>query len=475
MSDLHFATWLFLTIEWSIRLVMLVYVPQRRSPAAARGWLMLIFVEPIVGLLIYSILGRPNLPKHRVEMQARSSRLIRRRGRDWFNQNVKHPDVPSDFQSAIALAKSLGDFGIVGGNTVELISDYSASINRLIADIESAERHAHLLYYIFAIDDTGRRVARALIDAANRGVKCRLLIDSFASKHAIREFAPQMRSAGVEVVEVLPASLLRPWKIRFDLRNHRKIAVIDGRIGYVGSQNIVNADFKRGIIYKELVARVTGPAVLQLQAVFLTDHYMETEQEEHDDGIFVAPPTTGDSPVQVLPSGPGYPYAGNLKLIVALIHAAQQRVVITTPYFIPDVSLLQAIQSAALRGVKVHLIVSKHADQMLVGLAQRSFYEELLEAGVKMHLFKNGLLHAKHLSIDDSVALIGSSNLDIRSFALNSEISMLVYDSQVVAALHEEQLANVADSEALTAEEWAKRPLLQKIVQNVARLFDSVL
>lgn len=475
MPDLHLFTWSFLTVEWTIRLVMLVYVPQRRSPAAARGWLMLIFVEPIVGLLIYSILGRPNLPRRRVELQARSSRFIRARGSDWFNQNVSHPDVPHEFESAVALAQGLGDFGILGGNSVELLSDYDGSIDRLVADIDAAERHVHLLYYIFGTDATGRRVSDALIRAASRGVTCRLLIDSFASRRAIRELGPAMRAAGVEVVEVLPASLFRPWRIRFDLRNHRKIAVIDGRIGYVGSQNIINADFKRGIVYKELVARVTGPVVLQLQATFLTDHHIETEHEEHDDGIFVAPPSTGDVLAQALPSGPGYPFAGNLKLIVALVHAAQRRIVITTPYFIPDASLLQAIQSAALRGVEVHLVVSKVVDQVLVGLAQRSFYDELLEAGVKIYLYKQGLLHAKHVSIDDDVATIGSSNLDIRSFALNAEITLLVYDPQVVAQLHVEQARNMADSEPLDAQRWNNRPLWRKVAQNTARLFDSLL
>ncbi|MEX2186403.1 MAG: cardiolipin synthase [Pirellulales bacterium] len=475
MPDLHFYTWTFLAVEWAIRLVMLVYVPQRRSPAAARGWLMLIFVEPVVGLMIYGVFGRPYLPKRRIEMQDRASRFIRTRGREWFNQNVAHPDVSNELKPAIALAKHLGDFGIVGGNDVELLSDYGGSIGRLVDDIAAATRHVHLLYYIFAADKSGRRVSDALIAAAGRGVKCRLLVDGFASRHAVRQIGPAMRAAGVEVVEMLPVSLLRPFRLRFDMRNHRKIAVVDGRIGYVGSQNIVDADFKPGIIYKEMVARVTGPVVLQLQAAFLTDHFIETEDDEYDDGIFVAPPATGATLAQALPSGPGFPYAGNLKLVVALIHAAQHRIVITTPYFIPDASLLQAIQTAALRGVELHLVVSKKADQVLVGLAQRSFYEELLEAGVNIHQYRDGLLHAKHLSIDDDVALVGSSNLDIRSFALNAEITLLIYDREVVRRLQAEQAINIADSDPLTAEAWAARPTTQKIAQNTARLFDSLL
>jgi cardiolipin synthase len=465
----------FYLSEWVIRLVMLVYVPQRRSPAAARTWLLLIFIAPWVGLVLYSFFGRAFLPRRRIEMQKKVSEMVRSAGREFFTAHVTHPDLPAEFEQAVKLAENLGDFHILGGNRVELLADYDGAIDRLVADIDGAAHHVHLLYYIFANDATGRKVADALMRAVKRGVACRVLMDSLGSKAARRTVAREMRAAGVEVRELLPVYFFRRNQPRLDLRNHRKIAVIDGKVGYVGSQNIVDACFKKGIVYEELVARVTGPVVLQLQVVFLADRYFEMEETLRDPEYLGAPESTGTTPAQALPSGPGYPYANNQRLIVAAIHAAQARVVITTPYFIPDEALLQAMQTAVLRGVEVHLVVSRLADQLLVGLAQRSYYEELLEFGVKIHQYKQCFLHAKHLTVDDSFALIGSSNLDIRSFALNAEISLLVYDPEVAAALRAVQEKYLAGSELLTAEEWRRRSFLTRTLQDIARLVDAVL
>lgn len=470
-----FWAWAFLIAEWTIRLVMLFHVPQKRSPAAARTWLLLIFMEPFLGLFLYALLGRAYMPKRRLELQSEVSRRIQRKVKR-LEAHVRRPDLPPEFLQAVRLAEKLGDFPILGGNRVELLPDYDASIARLIADIVAARRHVNLLYYLFADDKTGNRVADALIEAARRGLTCRLLLDSFASRPALRSLAPRLRAAGVEVVEVLPLGFFRRKAARLDLRNHRKIAVVDGQVAYVGSQNIVDADFKRGIVYEELAARVTGPVVHELQAVLLADRYFETEtdateEEEHLDALEQA----GDVKTQTLPSGPGYPFENNLRLIVALLYAARNRVVMTTPYFIPDDTLLQAMTTAAQRGVAVHLVVSSQADQLLVGLAQRSYYEELLLAGVRIHVYHERFLHAKHLSIDDQVALIGSTNMDMRSFALQCEVSLLVYDEATVKALHAVQQRYFDGAAVLTLEEWRRRPLSVRLLQNMARLVDAVL
>ena len=358
---------------------------------------------------------------------------------------------------------------------VQLLSGYQESIDHLVADIAKARHHVHLLYYIFGDDATGRRVADALKQAVSRGVKCRVLLDSLGSRRAIRTLAPEMRAAGVDIVELLPVRWFRRNPTRPDLRNHRKIAVIDGRIGYVGSQNIVDAGFHKGFVNEELVARVTGPVVVQLQAVYLTDYSMETGMLSVDMALFPPAACSGTTIAQVLPSGPGYPQENTECMIISLVHAAKKQVILTTPYFVPDEPLLEAIRTALLRGVEVHLVVSRKLDHLIVGLAQRSYYEELLGLGVIIHQYAPGLLHAKHVSIDDTLALVGSSNLDIRSFALNAEVSMIVYDPQVVAALRVVQERNMAMAERLTAEEWSKRPLWSNIFQNTARLVDSVL
>ena len=262
---------------------------------------------------------------------------------------------------------------------------------------------------------------------------------------------------------------------RFDLRNHRKLVVIDGRIGYVGSQNIIDPEFVPGHPNEELVARVTGPVVAQIQAVLLADRSSKPEPR-----LTLRPSSPSCrrpavSAAQLLPSGPGYQRENAEELFIALLYAARQRVVITTPYFVPDEPFLCALRSAARRGVEVRLIVSLHANQRFTQLAQRSYYDDLLAAGVHVHLYRPRFLHAKHLSVDDSIALLGSTNIDIRSFALNAEVSFIVYDRAVVAKLRALQEGYLAESDPLELAAWRQRSLAQRVVQNLARLADSLL
>jgi len=468
--------WLQIAGDWIIRVCMLFYVPQRRSPGAARAWLLLIFFFPWAGLILYSFIGRPFLPRRRQERQEQAIRLIHDlRQRFAESEHLTRPKLAEPLDQAVTLAQQLGDFGILGNNRFELLTDYAAAIDRLVADIDAAERHVHLLYYIFADDATGRRIADALRRATARGVPCRLLLDALGARSALRRLAPKLRTAGIEVVSVLPYRLWNRNRGRRDLRNHRKIAVIDGRVGYIGSQNLIDADFKRGLVYEELVARVTGPVVGQLQAVWLVDRYMETGTIFSDDDLFPAPIIAGSSAAQSLPSGPLYRRANVQRTLVALVHGARTRVVITTPYFVPDEPLVQALQTAVLRGVEVHLILSQARDQVLVCLAQRSYYEDMLEAGVRIHHYQPGFLHAKHVTIDDDVALFGSSNIDIRSFQLNSEISVLIYDREVVVRLAQIQENYLAHCRQLSYDEWLRRPLRAKLAENTARMVDSLL
>jgi cardiolipin synthase len=472
------STWatLYFLSEWVIRLGMLVVVPFRRTPEAAKGWLLLAFFLPWVGLILYLFIGRPTYPRWRLAQFARLPQMFEgvvkrlRQGSDW-----PEPDLPPTLAQAAVLARNLGQLPITGGNSAELLVDYNGIIERLVADIDGARQHVHLLYYIFADDATGRRVLEALARAVQRGVTCRVLIDTIGSKRWSRSLMARLVAASVNVHAILPVGLFRRKAARADLRNHRKIAVIDGRIGYTGSQNLVDALFKKGITYEELVVRVTGPAVLGLQAVFVSDWFLETEEVLDSPETFPVPVITGTVAAQGLPSGPDYPTANMQRLTVALVHGARERVVITTPYFIPDEALLQALQTAVRRGVAVHLVVSRLADQFLVSLAQRSYYEELLEAGVHIHLYQEKFLHAKHLSIDGEIALIGSSNMDIRSFLLNAEVSLLFYDRAVTAKLRAEQERYFAASEVLALEKWQQRPLPAQVAENLARLLSPLL
>ena len=262
---------------------------------------------------------------------------------------------------------------------------------------------------------------------------------------------------------------------RLDLRNHRKIAVIDGRIAYTGSQNLVDASFKPGLTYEELNVRLTGPVALELQAVFAEDWYLETGEFLGDPRYVPDPEVAGDIAAQALPSGPGYPRENNQRLIVSLIHAANRRILITMPYLVPDDALLQALQTAALRGVEVTLVVPLQIDQYLVGLGQRSYYEELMEAGVRICRYGKRFLHAKCVTIDDTIAWIGSSNLDIRSFALNAEIVVLLYDGRACERVGDEQARYLRDGEMLSLETWRQRPAPVKVAENLARLLSPLL
>jgi cardiolipin synthase len=461
--------------EWVIRLVMLIYVPQRRSAAASRTWLLLIFLLPWPGLLLYALFGRIHLPKRRIEMQERASRRIREVQAQRTVTPAEITDLPPHLQPMIQLGQHLGDFEVCSGNSLELLTDYAGSIDRLIADMNAAQESIHLLFYIIAPDETGSRVGEALTLAAKRGVQCRVLMDAVGSKHGLAKLAPVLRSAGVEVQAMLPSGFFRRNAARLDLRNHRKIAVIDNRVGYTGSQNIVNPEFVKGHPNEELQARLTGPIVAQLQAVFLADHFFETGEPPVYKDHFPDLPPTGHSLAQLIPSGPGYGRENGQEFIVALLYASRHRVVITTPYFVPDEPVLQAIHSATLRGVEVHLVVSMHANQLLTQLAQRSFYDDLLEYGVHIHRYQLGFLHAKHLTVDDHIVLLGSTNIDIRSFALNAEINLVVYDPAVVRALRKLEEHYFAHSENLSAEVWKRRPLTHKVLQNSARLADSLL
>jgi cardiolipin synthase len=467
---------LYLISEWIIRVGMLLAVPFRRSPEAAKGWLLFGFFLPWPALALYLLIGRAAYPKWRRARFARLPAVIgTTAGPILKAQAAEAPLLPANLAQAATLIRNLGHFPSLGGNDVELLTDYDGTLRRLAADIDAARSHVHLLFYIFADDRSGQTIIEALGRAVRRGVACRVLIDALGSRPWAARTVAALEAAGVTVRLVLPVGWLRRRSARADLRNHRKIAVIDGRTGYVGSQNIVDADFNPRVVNQELVARVAGPVVLELQAVFVADWFLETEEVLADPTLFPVPAPAGAATAQAMPSGPDYPEAGMERLLGALVHGARERVVLTTPYFIPDEALLHALQTAVLRGVEVHVVLSKPVDQILVNLAQRSYYAELLEAGVAIHLYRDRLLHAKHASIDRAIAVIGSSNIDMRSFTLNAEISLIVFDSDATARLHAIEEGNFARSERLSPADWRARPLKVRIVENVARLMSPLL
>ena len=271
-----------------------------------------------------------------------------------------------------------------------------------------------LLIYIFADDAVGQAVISALGRAVRRGIICEVLLDPVGSRPWISGTIKALRREGVSTRQALPFHWLR-GRTRRDMRNHRKLFVIDGVIGYAGSQNIVAKDFRPGVVNHELVARVTGPIVAALEAVILMDWCLETDRTPPRS--LSVPAKSGSAVLQLLPSGADYPLEGFQTLLVWQLHEARQRVMIVSPYFIPDQDVVGALQTAAARGVEVDIVVSQVVDHRLVNLAQRSYYDELLACGVRIHEFRDHLLHAKNVSMDGNLGIIGSSNVDLGRFS----------------------------------------------------------
>ncbi|QDH71555.1 cardiolipin synthase [Marilutibacter alkalisoli] len=461
---------LLLALDWAIRLAALVWIPARTSPAAARSWLLLVFFLPLLGLPLYLLFGHPWLSRERIRRQALASQAIREGQAPQAALRWTPPTGGAEYEMA-PLVERLGDFMPVRGNTIALLDDYDASLRTLLDDIDGARERVHLLYYLMFDDAVGEAVVGALERAAGRGVCCRLLLDAVGAKRGFRRYARRLRAAGVEVHDMLPGGLRWRRSGRMDLRNHRKIAVIDDDVAHVGSQNLAEAEFVRGFPNRELVARVRGPAVAHLEAVFASDWYLET-------GEILAvsstrPTHSDDAAAQLLPSGPAYPFANARDTVNALIHLARHRLVLTTPYFVPDDAIMAALRIAALSGVEVQLILSASNNQRLTAWAQHSWYEELLACGVKVALYRPHFLHAKHMSVDDGIVLIGSINLDFRSFALNAEIGLLCYDRDAVARMRGIEAEYLRDSEQLSLEQWRRRPGWKRSLEGIARLADS--
>jgi cardiolipin synthase len=444
-------------IEWVIRIAALLVIPFRRKFTAA-AWLLLIFFLPIPGLILFWMIGQPRFPQERID---RFKEL--RPSFDGVADALRSykPKSPS---AVAVFAKRLGHFPATAGNQVDLIDDYDEVIRRLIEDIERAKRSVFLL--------VGQSVIEALGRAVSRGIDCRVLIDPVGSLRWVRSTVNKLCDLGVGTRQTLPWRLIR-GRTRRDMRNHRKLFIIDGSIGYAGSQNIVAKEFRPGVTNRELVARCTGPVVAAMEAVFLGDWFLETG---------IAPPSSiepapaaGKAIVQLLPSGPEYSMQGFEILLVWQIHQARARAIIATPYFIPDQGVIAAFRTAAARGVQLDLVLSQVVDHPIVNLAQRSYYADLLSAGVRIHLFDKLLLHAKNVTIDGKLAIVGSSNVDLRSFQLNEEVSLLLHDPGSVAALEAVQRRYIVDSKLLDMDDWAKRGRAIMVAENLARLVSPLL
>ncbi|MGO4455664.1 cardiolipin synthase [Arthrobacter sp. RAF14] len=460
-----------------IRLVLLGVVPGNRRPTTAMAWLLAIFLVPDAGLVLFLLFGNFRLKGRR----ARELEDVNRRVREASSVLEGVPEqlhLPVWLRSAIELNHRLGAQPLTTGNRVELIPGYLESIEAMTAAARGAKRYVNVEFYIMAYDSVTEPLFTALEEAAERGVEVRLLFDHIGTLRVrgYRRLLRRLKNSEIRWRRMLPVMPFSGQWRRPDLRNHRKIMVVDGEVAFTGSQNLTEPSYnnpkhrRAGRHWVELMARVEGPVVASLNVVFATDWLSETD-ESLEEQIVLPDAVDGHIPAQVVPSGPGFSQENNLRLFNTLIYSAQERVSICSPYFVPDDSLLYAITTAVQRGVHVELFVSEQGDQFLVHHAQRSYYQALLEAGVRIFLYKApAVLHAKHFTVDEEVAVLGSSNMDMRSFSLNFEVSLMMVGPEIVAALRKVQESYRSTSRELTLEEWQERSVLSKYVDNVCRL-----
>ena len=469
----------YILLEWLIRLGMMPVVLRRKpQPAACLAWLTVIFLLPFVGLATYLLIGEVRLGARRIRRHARDVNVLERADRPAIQiQHIVQPEIEKQAQLLVHVATQLGGLPVLGGNSAELLTETDAVISRLVEDIDQAQHHVHLLFYIFAADEVGERVGAALTRARGRGVQCRLLADAAGSRKFFRALAARLSKEGIDVVAALPVNPVRRLFARLDLRNHRKLAVIDGRVAYAGSQNIVRADYgKKGVgEWRDLMVRVVGPSVSQLQAVFLEDWEFETGQYIEDPAYFPSPGSQGSAAFQVVPSGPNHPTRVLRDLAIESLYAARRRVGLITPYFVPDEALLVALRLAAARGVRVDLILPAHSDHLLVDLAARFFFTDLLEQGVHIHLHQKGLLHVKAMTVDEGFAMLGTANFDIRSFYLNFELNLLSFDPDLNGLLRYYQTQCIHEANELDLPTWQNRGGVQRWGAEFAKLLCPLL
>ncbi len=473
--------------DLGLRLAALYVVPRNRRPSSAISWLLAINLIPYAGPAAFALIGSPNLPRGRREAQREIDQLIVE-GSEGSATDLSGTE-PAWLATVAHLNRRLGAMPLLGGNSASVHNGTRDNLAGMIADVDAATTSVHAEFYLISLDATTEPFFDALGHAVARGVRVRLLMDHVTCLRypGYRATTRRLDAMGVDWRPMLPLQPLRGKLRRPDLRNHRKQLIVDGTVGWMGSQNIIDpsynqrANIERGLQWVDIMARFVGPVVAELDGVFATDWYSETGDllelerartdmaHHHPDG------SDQDLDCQVVPSGPAYPVENNLKLFNAMLYAAQRTVTITTPYFVPDESLLEAVTTAAQRGLHVELLVCEEGDQAVVHHAQSSYYEALLRAGVRIWLFPRPyVLHAKLVTVDDVVSVIGSSNMDIRSFDLDLEVSVMVRSTSFAAELLEVQEEYRSRCRELTLEDYLRRPRLEQLKDNLARLTSAL-
>lgn len=469
----------------------------KHASSTALAWLVVLFVLPYLGIAAYILFGEPRLGNQRAKRLAEINTFY-----DHFSQHVTPLFAYTDYAIAKRfiglsnLVRHKVGLSMSAGNRCQLLQDTDAMLGHFVADIHNARQACLLMFYI--VDAQGRtiEVLEALIQAAQRGVACKLLIDDVGSSSFINsEWPARLRENGIEVTYALPVGLFKTLFVRNDLRNHRKLLIVDHQIAYTGSYNLVDPRYFKqnsGVgEWVDVMMRCDGPVALLLSGVFyadwavenddnlrLTQQYLQTTLADLNNqrpADTTQAPHAKDSVVQVIPSAPDLDNTAIYETILCALHSALESIVITTPYFVPDEMLLTALTTAAKRGVTVVIILPKNIDSLLVRYASRAYYQKLLESGVELAMFTGGLLHSKTIVIDQQYALFGTVNMDMRSFYLNLEITLAVYDHTSVANIVKLQQHYLSQCQDVQLSKWQSRPIISRFIEQCVRLLSPLL
>ena len=465
----------------SLRVIM------RRPPSGvALAWMFLVAFVPVGGFVFYLLIGDRRVGQRRARRIAalrngydELARLAIDRGLTQV-QWEKHR---AEARGMDKLGNRLVGIPTVAGCSAQFFSESEAILRAIIRDIDAASKSVLMEFYIWHEGGTADDVVEALVRAGRRGVSCRVLIDAVGAMSWWRGRQPRrLREAGVRVEPALPVSLLLAFVSRNDLRLHRKIAVLDGRVAWTGSMNLVDPRYFKQKAHVgqwvDAMVRLEGSVVAPLAMTMIGDWMLETDESlgaiiADAELAFVGPKGTED--MQVIPSGPGEGDDGLLQMLLAVINSARRELVLTTPYFVPDDSMLRALRGAAGRGVEVNMVLPERVDSLLTRFASRSYYDELLDIGVRIHLYQKGLLHTKSITADRRISMFGTVNLDMRSLWLNYEVSLFVYGEAFAEQLHALQLSYLQDCRPIDSQEWSKRSRGTRFIENAMRLAGPVL
>ncbi len=468
-----------LSVIWPIYLCIVgVWILlQRRAPVATLGWLLSMGLLPVVGLIVYYFIGPQRMKRQRIKrLRVRNKSRVRetaRRVRD------AQPHTPQQLQELAKLVDNTSHFPLTSAQSIQLLSGGAATFDQILEDVAQAQHHVHLEYYIYEPDQTGTRLRDALVERARAGVQVRLLVDALGSKKVNTRFVQPLLDAGGEFAFFHPARVGRRLRPVTNFRTHRKILVVDGRIGFTGGVNITDEEDRRvdPNAYHDVHLRMTGPIVTWLQTTFLEDWAYALEKSDNDmpqnlDALLPDLPD-GSLPMQLVTSGPDNPAEAIHRAHIAAIQAATQRVWLTTPYFVPTEPAMYALTGAALRGLDVRLLVPEKSDSVFVTAAARSYFDELIAAGVKVYEYSARMLHSKTLVVDDNLAIIGTANFDNRSFRLNYEVCAIGYGPTLNNKLEAQFMADLTKSHLV--DPHRKQGFVPRLGDSVARLFSPLL